>query len=80
MNRVFVLDNQRNPLMPCMPARARKLLKRGKAAVCRVKPLTIILKERSGGDRQPVEFERDPGSKGNWDHALGGGLNLPYAL
>ena len=32
MNRVFVLDNQRNPLMPFMPARARKLLKRGKAA------------------------------------------------
>jgi len=64
MNRVFILDSQKNPLMPRMPARARKLLKREKAAVYRVKPFTIILKERSGGDRQPVEFKCDPGRHG----------------
>ncbi|WP_083517091.1 RRXRR domain-containing protein [Alicyclobacillus shizuokensis] len=34
-NRVFVLDNHRNPLMPCHPARARQLLKKSKAAVFR---------------------------------------------
>ena len=32
MQRVFVLDNQKRPLMPCHPARARALLDKGKAA------------------------------------------------
>ncbi|MBI2568557.1 MAG: RRXRR domain-containing protein, partial [Candidatus Schekmanbacteria bacterium] len=30
-NRVFVLDGERRPLMPCHPARARRLLRDGKA-------------------------------------------------
>lgn len=63
MNRVFVLDSQKKPLMPCKPARARLLLSRGKAAVYRLVPFTIILKDREGGDLQPVEFKCDPGSK-----------------
>jgi hypothetical protein len=63
MQRVFVLDASKQPLMPCHPARARKLLYKGKAAVYRRYPFTIILKERIGGDVQPIELKIDPGSK-----------------
>jgi 5-methylcytosine-specific restriction endonuclease McrA len=63
MQRVFVLDSNRKPLMPCHPARARKLLSSGKAAVYRRYPFTIILKHRSDGEVQPVELKLDPGSK-----------------
>ena len=63
MQKVFVIDKDKAPLMPCHPARARELLKKGKAAVFRYKPFTIILKERTGGDVQPVQFKVDPGSK-----------------
>ena len=63
MQRVLVLDKSKNLLMPCHPARARQLLTRGKAAVFREYPFTIILKERDGGDVQPVTIKVDPGSK-----------------
>ena len=63
MQRVLVLDRNREPLMPCHPARARQLLREGKAAVFRRYPFTIILKERAGGDAQPVVFKADPGSR-----------------
>ncbi|GIK40372.1 MAG: hypothetical protein BroJett011_42050 [Chloroflexota bacterium] len=63
MQRVFVLDQHRQPLMPCHPAWARHLLRQGKAAVYRRAPFTIILKERKGGETQPVELRVDPGSK-----------------
>lgn len=49
--------------MPCHPARARELLKKGKAAVFRYHPFTIILKDRAGGDTQPTQVKIDPGSK-----------------
>ncbi|MCB9436420.1 MAG: HNH endonuclease [Anaerolineales bacterium] len=49
--------------MPCSPARARQLLKAGKAAVFRRYPFTIILKERAGGHTQPVQVKLDPGSQ-----------------
>jgi 5-methylcytosine-specific restriction endonuclease McrA len=62
-NRVLVLDKNKHPLMPCHPARARQLLKQRKAAVFRRFPFTIILKERDGGDTQPIELKLDPGSK-----------------
>jgi len=61
--RVFVLSNTKKPLMPCSPARARILLKAGKTAVYRRQPFTVILKYRSDGDTQPIEFKVDPGSK-----------------
>ena len=61
--RVLVLDNQKQPLMPCRPARARQLLRDGKAAVFRRYPFTIVLKERQGGETQPVALNVDPGSK-----------------
>ena len=44
MSRIFVLDAERRPLMPCTPARARILLKAGKAAILRRSPLVLILK------------------------------------
>lgn len=63
MQNVFVIDSQRNPLMPCHSAKARELLKQGKAAVFRRYPFTIILKERIGGDTQPIAYKVDPGAK-----------------
>ncbi len=63
MQRVVVLDKNKKPLMPCHSARARQLLRQKKAAVFRQYPFTIILKERDGGDVQPVSIKIDPGSK-----------------
>jgi 5-methylcytosine-specific restriction endonuclease McrA len=63
MQRVLVLDKNKAPLMPCHPARARQMLQEGKAAVFRKFPFTIILKEREGGDTQPITVKIDPGSK-----------------
>jgi 5-methylcytosine-specific restriction endonuclease McrA len=63
MQRVFVLSSNKKPLMPCHPARARKLLSSGRAAVYRRYPFTIILKDRKDGNTQPVELKYDPGSK-----------------
>jgi 5-methylcytosine-specific restriction endonuclease McrA len=63
MNRVFVLDDRKVPLMPCEPARARRLLASGKAAVYRRVPFTIILNYVVEPDNQPIEFKADPGSK-----------------
>jgi len=63
MQKVFVLDHSKQPLMPCHPARARKLLRKGKAAVYRRYPFTIIITHRVGGDLQPVDVKFDPGSR-----------------
>lgn len=65
MQQVFVLSSDRQPLDPCLPVRARKLLSAGKAAVFRRYPFTIILKERLVGDSvvHPHRLKRDPGSK-----------------
>lgn len=63
MQRVFVLDTNRKPLSPCHSARARQLLKRGKAAVFRRVPFTIILKYVPEGEPTPVRVKLDPGSR-----------------
>jgi len=63
MQRVLVIDKNKQALMPCHPSWARELLRKGKAAVYRTFPFTIILKEREGGDTQPIAFKIDPGSK-----------------
>ena len=63
MQRVLVVDKNRQPLMPCHPARARELLRKGKVAVFRRYPFTIIIKDRAGGEVQAVAFKVDPGSK-----------------
>jgi len=63
MNSVFVISSTKKPLMPCRPARARKLLTAGRAAVYRLHPFTIILLDREDGETQPLEVKVDPGSK-----------------
>ncbi|MBK1649147.1 RRXRR domain-containing protein, partial [Rhabdochromatium marinum] len=60
---VFVLDKQKRPLMPCTEKRARLLLERGRAVVVRLAPFTIRLKDRIGGETQPLRLKLDPGSK-----------------
>jgi 5-methylcytosine-specific restriction endonuclease McrA len=61
--QVFVIDKNKQPLMPCHPARARQLLAKGKAVVFRQAPFTIILLKREGGICQDVSLQIDPGSK-----------------
>src|SRR5688572_18028304 len=64
MQRVFVVDANRRSLMPCHPARAKELLDKGKAAILRRFPFTIILKyvvEEPG--HQPTRLKIDPGSR-----------------
>lgn len=64
MQRVFVLDTNKNPLTPCRPKRARILLKQGKASVFRMFPFTIILKtEIKNASPRPLRIKIDPGSK-----------------
>ncbi len=65
MQRAFVLSSDRKPLDPCHPARARKLLKAGKAAVFRRYPFTVILKERTEAESitHGHRIKLDPGSK-----------------
>ena len=64
MSRVLVVDQERRPLMPCTPARARLLLKQGKAAVLRRFPFVLILREaRPEAVVQPLRLKIDPGSK-----------------
>lgn len=60
---VLVLDKSKKPLMPCSEKRARLLLARGRAVVVRLYPFTIRLKDRVGGEMQPVRLKLDPGSK-----------------
>jgi 5-methylcytosine-specific restriction endonuclease McrA len=61
--RVFVLDKHKRPLMPCHPARARQLLREGRAVVHRRVPFVIRLKDRNSGAVQPVALLLDPGSR-----------------
>jgi 5-methylcytosine-specific restriction endonuclease McrA len=61
---VFVLNSNKEPLNPTHPARARKLLKTGKAAVFKRYPFTIILKEEvEEPENQPLRIKIDPGAK-----------------
>ncbi len=61
-NRVLVLDRNQEALMPCHPARARRLLREKQAFVVKHYPFTIQLKSREGGELQPIECKLDPGS------------------
>jgi 5-methylcytosine-specific restriction endonuclease McrA len=62
---VFVLSHDNQPLDPCHPARARQLLKAGKAAVFRRFPCTIILRQRMAAESETHahRIKLDPGSK-----------------
>ena len=61
-NRVRVLNHDRTPAMPCTPARARRLLSAGKAAVLRFQPFMVILKYNTQG-KQPLQLKTIPGAK-----------------
>ena len=60
---VFVVDKHGNPLMPTRPGKARVWLASGRAEVVRLNPFTIRLRDREGGNTQPIELKIDPGSK-----------------
>jgi len=62
-NYTLVIDTNRQPLSPCHPSVARKLLTTNKAAVFRVYPLTIILKREVISIPAPIKIKIDPGSK-----------------
>ena len=49
--------------MPCSEKRARLLLERGRAVVVKRYPFVIRLRDRVGGETQPVRIKLDPGSK-----------------
>src|SRR5215475_2731983 len=62
--KVAVLDTTKKPLAPTTPRRARLLLKKGKAAVFRRYPFTIILKREIVNPSTPdLKLKVDPGSK-----------------
>ncbi|WP_234383145.1 RNA-guided endonuclease IscB [Streptomyces dysideae] len=62
---VFVLDKHGAPLQPCSSARARKLLRAGRAVVHRHTPFVIRLKDRTVAESvvDGVEIGIDPGSR-----------------
>ena len=64
MSNVFVVGTNKHPLPPVHPARARKLLDAGKAAIYRRYPFTIILKIAiEEPTLAELRVKLDPGSK-----------------
>lgn len=64
MSSVFVVTQQRKPLDPVHPARARFLLKAGHAAVLRRYPFVIMMKdEKQEREPEPLRVKIDPGSQ-----------------
>ena len=66
-NRVFVIGADGQPLMPCTPRRARRLINAGRVKRRDYHPFTIHLKDRAAGDgdaeTQPVEVRCTPGAR-----------------
>ena len=62
-NYVFIVDTNKKPLKPTTPKRARELLNKGKAAVIRRYPFTLILKQECQPVKPILELRIDPGSK-----------------
>lgn len=60
--RVFVKNMRGEPLMPCKPQKARKLLKAKKAKIVSYKPFTIQLTIATGETKQDVDIGVDTGS------------------
>lgn len=59
---VYVINKNGQPLMPCKPQKARKLLEADKAEVVKYEPFTIKLKYGSSGYKQSVTLGVDTGS------------------
>jgi len=60
---VFVVNNDGTPLMPCKPAKARKLIRDGKAQVIRRTPFTIKLNWDCEKNVQSITLGVDAGYK-----------------
>lgn len=60
---VYVLNQNSQPLMPCSPCKARKLLKQGKAMVLKTEPFTIQLLHGASSYKQIITLGVDAGSK-----------------
>jgi 5-methylcytosine-specific restriction endonuclease McrA len=65
MSYVFVVDQQRRPLPPIHPGRARYLLQARHAAVLRRYPFTLIVRDPMVQQQEPppLRLKLDPGSK-----------------
>ena len=64
MQKVFVIDKNKKPLMPCSEKRARVLLRQKKAAIFLHYPFVIILKaEGTYETPRLLQLKIDPGSK-----------------
>jgi 5-methylcytosine-specific restriction endonuclease McrA len=64
MSMVLVVDHEQRPCSPVHPGRARHLLNRGRAAVLRRYPFTVILKEDERSEEgEPLRLKLDPGSQ-----------------
>ncbi len=62
-NYVLIVDTNKQPLLPCKPSVARRLLDSNKAAVYRRFPFTLILKKATGPVEKTLTLKIDPGSK-----------------
>ncbi|WP_414624161.1 RNA-guided endonuclease IscB [Calothrix sp. CCY 0018] len=63
-NYVFIIDTNKQQLNPVTPKQARRLLEKGKAAVYRMYPFTLILKTAIDNPViRPLTLKLDPGSK-----------------
>ncbi|MGL4501985.1 MAG: RNA-guided endonuclease IscB, partial [Planktothrix sp.] len=62
-NYVLVIDANKQPLSPCHPSVARKLLNQGNALVYRRYPFTIIIKKEVIATPKLITLKLDPGSK-----------------
>ena len=60
---MYVLNIEREPLMPCKPAKARKLLRDGKARVVQRTPFTIQLLFECENETQNVTLGVDAGNR-----------------
>src|SRR5574344_1683799 len=60
---VYVLNIQGEPLMPCKPAKARKLLNKNLAKVVKREPFTIQLLFECENEVQDITLGIDAGSK-----------------
>lgn len=60
---VYVLNIQGEPLMPCKPAKARKLLNKNLAKVAKREPFTIQLLFECENEVQDITLGIDAGSK-----------------
>ena len=60
---VYVLNQNSQPLMPCSPCKARKLLKQGKAIVFKTEPFVIRLLHGASSYKQIITLGVDAGSK-----------------